>query len=91
MSDQNLDSFFNDEEAPVVQVLGTVITLRTTTGDSRYVPTTEPLKLSDLIAKSGLVINGAVTYWMGTTQLTDTNTVIPVGETVTLVGAVKGG
>jgi hypothetical protein len=83
---------FEDEgfevEAPVVDPTQ-VITLRTSGGETRYVPSSEPLPLAQVKALSGLTF-GAVTFYMNAAVVDDL-TVIPAGSVVTAIGNVKGG
>jgi hypothetical protein len=80
--------FEDDDYAPVVDPTQ-VITLRTSGGETRYVPSDEPLSLSQVKALSGLTF-GAVTFYMNAAVIGD-DTVIPVGSTVSVIGNVKGG
>ncbi|MCL4561884.1 MAG: hypothetical protein M1281_14905 [Chloroflexi bacterium] len=81
----------NPEEAPVELPEGaTVVTLRTSSGDTRHVPVTEAMPLSAVMERSGLALSGAVQYWLDGNQIQG-DTVIPLGATVTIVGNVKGG
>ena len=75
-------------EAPIVDPTQ-VITLRTSGGETRYIPSSEPLSLSQVKALSGLTF-GAVTFYMNAAAIDDT-TVVPVGSVVTAIGNVKGG
>jgi hypothetical protein len=83
---------FEDEEfeveAPVVDPTQ-VITLRTSGGETRYIPSDEPLSLAQVKALSGLTF-GAVTFYMNAAVIDDA-TIIPVGSVVTAIGNVKGG
>ena len=75
-------------EAPIVDPTQ-VITLRTSGGETRYIPTDEPLLLAQVKALSGLTF-GAVTFYMNAAAIDDT-TLVPVGSVVTAIGNVKGG
>jgi len=75
-------------EAPIVDPTQ-VITLRTSGGETRFIPSSEPLSLSQVKALSGLTF-GAVTFYMNAAAIDDT-TVVPVGSVVTAIGNVKGG
>lgn len=81
------DEFEIDDE-PVVDP-NRVITLRTTGGQSRYIPAEEPMPLSEVKNLSGLAF-GAVTFYMNAAVIGD-NEIIPVGGVVTAIGNVKGG
>ena len=75
-------------EAPIVDPTQ-VITLRTSGGETRFIPSSESLSLSQVKALSGLTF-GAVTFYMNAAAIDDT-TVVPVGSVVTAIGNVKGG
>jgi hypothetical protein len=104
MSDESFEEFVSDgsdgfdgEEADfragteaALPDPNTVITLRTSGGDARYVETTAPMTIGEAILKSGLPVAGSVQYWLNGVQA-DLNTTVPVGQTVTIIGNVKGG
>jgi hypothetical protein len=85
--EEELDDLF-EEEQPVVDPTQ-VITLRTSGGETRYIPTQESLSLGQIKGLSGLTF-GAVTFYYNASVIDDA-TVIPVGGVVTAVGNVKGG
>ena len=66
-----------------------VITLRTSGGETRYIPSAEALPLAQVKALSGLAF-GAVTFYMNAAVIDDA-TIIPVGAVVSAIGNVKGG
>lgn len=66
-----------------------VITLRTSGGETRYIPTGRPLSLGELKGLSGLTF-GAATFYFNA-AVVDDSTIIPVGGVVTAIGNVKGG
>gem|GEM_PF-2321850 len=66
-----------------------VITLRTSGGETRYIPATEPMTLSEVKALSGLTF-GAVQFFMNAAVIED-STVVPVGSVISAIGNVKGG
>ncbi len=88
--DEELDDTFEDEQglAPIVDPTQ-VITLRTSGGETRYVPAAEAITLAQLKALSGLTF-GAVTFYMNAAVIDDA-TVVPVGSVVSAIGNVKGG
>jgi hypothetical protein len=75
---------------PTASVVNT-ITVRTTTGDSRYVPVQGPTSLRLVLQQAGLPINGVTQFWMDGVQLSSQDQIIPVGAQVMLVTSVKGG
>ena len=66
-----------------------VITLRTSGGETRYIPAAESMTLAQVKALSGMTF-GAVTFYMNAAVIGD-DTVVPVGSVVTAIGNVKGG
>lgn len=90
-----IPSEFDEEDLEIAEeVAGVVdptqvITLRTSGGESRYIPTNEPLSLSEVKSLSGLTF-GAVQFYMNAQVIAD-DTIVPVGAVVAAVGNVKGG
>jgi hypothetical protein len=85
------EEFFSEEETGVeLPDAQSVITLRTSGGDTRYVPTTEPLPASQVIVSAGVSVLGAVQYWLNGSQIQPAD-MVPAGSTLTVVGSVKGG
>ena len=84
------DDFFSEEEGFDLPDPNAVITIRTSGGDTAYVPATEPKTVSETMLASGLRPNGAVTYYLNGAEINGA-TVLPVGSTLTVVGSVKGG
>lgn len=82
------DELFEEELEPVVDPTQ-VITLRTSGGQTRYIPAGDPMTLVEIKGLSGLTF-GAVTFYYNA-QVIDDTTVIPVGGVVTAIGNVKGG
>lgn len=66
-----------------------IITLRTSGGETRYIPASRPLSLGELKGLSGLTF-GAATFYFNA-AVVDDSTIIPVGGVVTAIGNVKGG
>lgn len=97
MSDLNLpeeldfEEEFEEElaEEEIVVDPTRVITLRTSGGETRYIPADDPLTLSQVKNLSGLAF-GAVQFYMNANVIDDA-TVVPVGAVVTAIGNVKGG
>jgi len=86
------DDFFAEDEAPAVPEVdpATIITIRTSQGSDVFVPAPQPMPLVDAIAKSGLRFNGDFTCWLNGQEV-GLGTVVAGGQTVTVVGSVKGG
>ena len=85
------EEFFPTEETGVeLPDAQTVITLRTSGGDTRYVPAAEPMSASQVIVTAGVSVAGAVQYWLNGAQIQPSDLVSP-GMTLTVVGSVKGG
>jgi hypothetical protein len=66
-----------------------VITLRTSGGQTRYIPADGPMTLAEVKGLSGLTF-GAVTFYMNATVIDDA-TIVPVGSVISAIGNVKGG
>jgi hypothetical protein len=66
-----------------------VITIRTSGGETRFIPATEPMSLAEVKAVSGLTF-GAVQFYLNAAVIDD-DTVIPVGSVISAIGNVKGG
>lgn len=86
------DFIENGEAAPEFELPdpASVITVRTSGGETRYVPTSEPLTVAEVLLRSDLRPTGAVQYWLNGAQV-QSNSVVPAGSTMTLIGSVKGG
>lgn len=68
----------------------TVITIRTSGGDTRYVPASEGLTVGEAILQSGVSLNGSWQVWMNGAEM-HTGDVVPAGTTLTVLTTVKGG
>lgn len=86
------DDFFAEDEAAAVPDVdpATLITIRTSAGQDVFVEAPEPMALVDAIAKSGLRFNGDYTCWLNGQEV-PLGTKVAGGNTVTVVGSVKGG
>lgn len=80
------------EEENLVPDLSTVITIKTSGGQTRYVPVPDGslMTVSEALVASGLTVNGQFQVWLNGAQIAN-NAVVPAGETITIVGSVKGG
>ncbi len=82
---------FEDESVPDPS---TVITIRTSGGDTRYVPVPEgrTLTAGEVFMNSGLSVsgNGGFQIYLNGAIIKVTD-IVPVGSTLTVVGSVKGG
>ncbi len=84
------DDFFPEDEGFDLPDPEAVITIRTSGGDTQYVPAPAPMTVSEAMLASGLRPNGAVTYYLNGAEV-KADAVLPVGSTLTVVGSVKGG
>jgi hypothetical protein len=91
-AEEALDPDFDlpEDVAADLPEVGSYVTLRTSGGDTRYVPVEGPTAIGALLAASGLSIQGSVQAWYNN-ALVDLNDTVPGGSTVTLIGSVKGG
>jgi len=93
MGEPSDDFFGNGESTVALPDPTTVITLRTSGGDTRYIPVPDgqtTMTVADVVAASAVYVGGAVQYWLNGAQVQLGDTV-PAGSTLTLVGSVKGG
>ena len=88
--DDDDEDFFPEEEGFDLPDPEAVITIRTSGGDTQYVPASAPMTVSEAMLASGLRPNGAVTYYLNGAEVKG-DAVLPVGSTLTVVGSVKGG
>ena len=66
------------------------ITIRTSGGETRYVPTSEPLTVNQVLNAANLTVGGVVEYWLNGARIQPTD-LVPAGQALTIVGSVKGG
>lgn len=91
VDEEDDDAFFEEDEASVPEVdPATLVTIRTSQGRDAFVSAEQPMPLVDAIAKSGLRFNGDFTCWLNGQEV-GLGTVVSGGQTVTVVGSVKGG
>jgi hypothetical protein len=87
-----VDNFLSDvEEEGVIPSAASVITVQTSGGDTRYVPTETSLTVKDLLSKANLLVGGTVEYWLNGSKLQSSDEIIPIGAKLVVVGSVKGG
>jgi hypothetical protein len=67
-----------------------VVTIRTSGGDTRYVPTDGSATVGSLLVSAGLNMPAGFQVWLNGAQLT-VNDVVPAGSTLTILSSVKGG
>jgi hypothetical protein len=85
--------FLNGEEAAqpfVPPAPETVITVRTSGGDEKYIPASEPMSVGAVMTASGLYVSGNMQYWLNGAEV-DANTLVPPGQSILAVGSIKGG
>ena len=91
------NEFDPNEEVDIPEIEGfevpdpeSVITIRTSGGQTAYVPTSEPMTVADIILSASLTVNSSFQVWLNGAQITTTD-LVPTGSTLTIVGSVKGG
>ena len=87
------DELFSSEDTGgfVAPDPNAVIILRFSSGDTKYVPASEPMTISATMSRAQVAaISGAVTYYLNGAEVT-AETIVPLGQTVTVIGSVKGG
>ena len=67
-----------------------IVTIRTSSGQSKYVASTEALTLAQVKEKSGLTFSQGTQVFLNNAIITD-ETIVPLGSTIVAVGNVKGG
>lgn len=67
-----------------------VIGIKTQGAETRFVPATEAMSIPALLQAAGLTVSAAVEYWLNGSVVSQ-NELIPVGQTLVIVGTVKGG
>ncbi len=77
----------NDSNLPDTS---TVVTLRSSGGETRYVPTDGEKTVADLILDAGLRLGSSFTIWMDGVEMKGGDK-IPAGKTLTILTSVKGG
>jgi hypothetical protein len=87
--------FFSETEETVAALpeTGATITLRTSGGDTKYIPVPAgqaTMTVTEIVAASALAVSGAVNYWLNGVQV-QPGDAVPAGAVLTLVGSVKGG
>jgi sulfur carrier protein ThiS len=88
--DDEEEDFFSDEEEFAIPDPTTVVTIQTSSGGKFYVPVGEGgMSVKDLMTAAHLTV-GVVEYWLNGSAV-NADTVIPGGQTLSVVGVVKGG
>ncbi len=91
-SGDEVSDFLSDvQDEGVIPSAASVITIQTSGGDTRYVPTETSLTVKDLLSKANLLVGGNVEYWLNGTKLQSSDEIIPIGAKLVVVGSVKGG
>jgi hypothetical protein len=86
-----LASFINaSEEVADMPAEATYITVRTSGGQPKYVPTAVSMTPRDILGAGGIFVTGVVEYWYNGAKI-GLDEIVPVGGTLTIVGSVKGG
>lgn len=88
--DEDVEGFIGASGSIELPDPDAVVTIRTSGGGDKYVPVSQPTPVRDVIALSGLYFGGAVQYWLNGAQVTS-ETLVPGGSTLSVIGSVKGG
>lgn len=89
VDDEEMEEELFDEEEFDIPDPASVVTIRSTGGGVRYIPVSEPTAASELLQQAGLYVNGNIQYWLNGAQVSS-DTLIPAGQTLMVVGSVKG-
>jgi hypothetical protein len=84
LSDEEEVSWMDDVDP------ATIVTIRPSSGEAKFQVVEEPTSLSILMQRSGLTYNGQLDAYVEGTPI-DLDTPIQGGQTVVLIGNVKGG
>ena len=68
----------------------TIVTIRPGAGEPRYVVVAEPTPFSDLLQRAGLTFNGQINMFVEGSEI-QYQDLVQGGQTVTVIGNVKGG
>ena len=68
----------------------TIVTIRPSSGEAKYLVVDEPTPFGDLMVRAGLTFNGQVDIYVEGAPIT-METPVQGGQTVVLIGNVKGG
>jgi hypothetical protein len=68
----------------------TIVTILTSGAEPRYIPVNEPAALRDLVVRANLTYSGQVDAYVDGNSISF-ETLVSGGQTVTLIGNVKGG
>jgi hypothetical protein len=80
---------FDNEEEVTPEVTQEIDPLAAFIGAASEVASV-PMTVSAVISQSGLYLGGTIEYWMGGAKV-GSDTIVPVGETLSVVASVKGG
>ena len=86
----NNDFFGDDDDDFVLPDPSRVITVMTSSGNKAYVNTEEAITVSEVILRSGLNIMVGAEYFLNGAQI-PADEMVPAGQTLQVVGTVKGG
>ena len=90
VQDEEEEFFPEDDDDFELPDPNAAITIKTSGGDTRYIPAPEPLTVAAAMLTSGLRPNGVVSFYLNGAEVKE-DTVLPGGSTLTVIGSVKGG
>jgi len=89
-SESNLEEFIPEMSNFEVPDPSTVVTIRTSGGQDRFIPVDGSMTVNELLANSDIRIVGEAQYWLNGAMISR-NDLVPAGSTLTIIGTVKGG
>jgi hypothetical protein len=84
------EDFFPEDANTVLPDPASIITVQTSSGGKQYVQTTEPIAVSEVLARAGIQFTVGSEFWLNGAQI-QMNTPVPPAQTLMVVSTVKGG
>ena len=82
--------FFNEDDDPADFDPTQVISLRSSSGGSFDVPSSEPMAISAVLQAANLAVGQGIEFWVNGTRV-ESDFVVAPGATINAIGMVKGG
>jgi hypothetical protein len=84
------EDFFPEDANTVLPDPAQIITVQTSSGGKQYVTTTEPIAVSEVLSRAGVMFTVGTEFWLNGTQI-QMSTLVPPAQTLMVVSTVKGG